>query len=116
MPDPDETTPRLDHHAHITGTALTDEHGPHYATAIHAAAGLKLVLNASAPHLDLDDPDQLIYRTRLLWNLHGRVSAAAGLLIMTGQPDAAAAELAEMHVVSLAAAMEQDAKNQHSGS
>jgi hypothetical protein len=112
-PIPDPNSPRRDHNVHTSRTALTQEHGPSYTAIIEDAAGLRFMLNASAPALNLDNPEQLAKRAELLRGLQGRVSAAAVLLALGGQPAGAAYEMAEMHTMSMAASMEQDTKNNY---
>lgn len=103
----DTHTPRPDHHTYTSWTALAEHYGPHYADVIDEAAGLRFTLNMSAPELDLDNAEQLTHRAQLLWKLHGRRLAATVLLGSLGELESA--ELAELHIASLAVTKEQDA-------
>lgn len=113
MTEPAEpATPRPDRHTHGLLNEIASEYGKPYAAAVDEAAGLRFFLDASADQLDPDNADQLMYRANMLQRLSGMLASAAAML--TGdhhQPGPAARQIAEIHIASLAATKEADAKN-----
>jgi hypothetical protein len=105
-------TPDRKRHHHAFTESLNEEHSPQYATIIANAGGMKFFLNASDETLDVHNIKQIGHRYRQLCELRGMQAAATALLVAHGRLHEAAEELAELHITTMAAFMEQDATNQ----